>query len=68
MPESLSGFISPEYWTWKPHLELCVCYYQVGDVEKSIYHNQRAAQYVPDNESVKQNTRFFQMLQQNKVE
>ena len=68
MPETSSGFISPEYWTWRPHLELCVCYYQIGDIEKSIYHNQQAAKYVPYNESVQQNTRFFQTLQLNRGE
>lgn len=68
MPETSLGFISPEYWTWRPHLELCVCYYQIGDIEKSIYHNQQAAQYVPYNESIQQNTRFFQTLQLDKRE
>lgn len=53
------GFIFEEFWTWKPHLELCVCYFKVGDVEKSKYHNEEAAKYIPESPAVENNRNFF---------
>lgn len=65
-PKDCSGFLFDEFWTWKPHLELCVCYYKLGDIEKSIYHNEEAAKYLPNSEAVKFNRNFFKSLEKNK--
>lgn len=56
------GFIFEEYWTWRPHLELCVCYYQLGELEKSKAHNEQAAEYAPDDPAVEYNRKYFESL------
>ncbi|MQR94338.1 FkbM family methyltransferase [Fictibacillus phosphorivorans] len=35
-------------WTWLPHVQLCVCYYQLGSYEKAYHHNEEARKHNPD--------------------
>jgi glycosyltransferase involved in cell wall biosynthesis len=42
------SFTYPAYSTWYPHLQLCVCYYNLQDFDKSYYHNEKARAYRPD--------------------
>ncbi|WP_214481045.1 glycosyltransferase family 2 protein [Bacillus sp. SM2101] len=53
------GFQQPAYSTWFPHLQLCVCYWNLGDVDQSIKHNKEAEKYRPNDESVTYNNKFF---------
>ncbi|WP_067841781.1 glycosyltransferase family 2 protein [Amphibacillus sediminis] len=46
------SFTYPAYATWYPHLQLCVCYYNIGDYEKSYYHNEQARIYRPEDERI----------------
>lgn len=46
------SFTYPAYATWYPHLQLCVCYYNVKDFEKSYLHNELAREYRPDDERI----------------
>ncbi len=59
MPKGCYGFISPEYWTWKPHLQLTVCYYKLNNIEKAIYHHKKAYEINPNDEYISKNERFF---------
>ena len=34
-----------EYYTWLPHLQMCLCYYKLGDSEKAEEHNLIAYKY-----------------------
>ena len=34
-----NGFQNGAYSTWYPHLQLCFCHWELGNVEKSIEHN-----------------------------
>ena len=62
------SFIYPAYYTWYPHLQLCVCYYNLGDYEKAYEHNEMAAKYRPDDSSVKHNRELFKkLLPKNKI-
>ncbi|PYZ97558.1 glycosyl transferase [Alteribacter lacisalsi] len=49
------SFSYPAYSTWYPHLQMCVCYYQLGDMQKSYDHNEKAREYRPKDERVVQN-------------
>lgn len=49
------SFDYPAYYTWYPHLQLCVCYYQIGDFAKSYYHNEQARKYRPQDPHVLHN-------------
>lgn len=46
------SFTYPAYATWYPHLQLCVCYYQLKDYQKSYEHNEEARKYRPEDERV----------------
>ncbi|MCM3143995.1 glycosyltransferase [Brevibacillus sp. MER 51] len=49
-------------WTWLPHLQLCLCYSQIGDNEKSRHHNDIAYSYNPTHPSILYNKRYFESL------
>lgn len=53
------GFRNPAYSTWYPHLQLCICYWKLGELEKSRQHNEKAAKYRPEDPSVMFNRKFF---------
>ncbi len=46
------SFSYPAYWTWYPHLHLCVCHYRLGNYEKSYKHNEEARKYRPEDKSI----------------
>ncbi|MCM3715555.1 glycosyltransferase [Halalkalibacter oceani] len=48
------------YSTWYPHLQLCVCYYQLHDWEKSYYHNEQARKYRPEDPAILQNKELLE--------
>jgi len=64
-PTNVAGFLYDEYWTWKPHIELCVCYYYLGKINKAIEQNEMAAKYVPNNDAVLYNKQFFHDIKKN---
>lgn len=53
------SFTYPAYATWYPHLQLCVCYYRIGDVDQAYEHNERARQFRPDDERIVNNEKFL---------
>ncbi|SET77014.1 Glycosyltransferase involved in cell wall bisynthesis [Oceanobacillus limi] len=46
------SFTYPAYATWYPHLQLCVCYYNLQQFEKSYSHNEKARVYRPKDERI----------------
>ena len=56
------SFVYPAYHTWYPHLQLCVCYYNLGDNQKAFEHNEEAAKYRPDDKSVLHNKKLFERV------
>jgi len=61
-PTDVRGFVYDEYWTWKPHLQLCLCYSKMGDNKRALEENKKAATYVPDDSSVLHNFKYFATL------
>ncbi|WP_130858690.1 glycosyltransferase [Gracilibacillus phocaeensis] len=53
------GFYQQSYATWYPHLQLCVCYWQIGDQDRAIEHNSKAKTYRPQDTQVLYNEKFF---------
>ena len=43
-------------------LQLCICYYKFGNVEKSIYYNNKALEISPNNNSALYNKKYFDSL------
>ena len=56
------SFIYMAYYTWYPHLQLCVCYYNLGDYQKAFEHNEEAAKYRPTDQSVVTNRQLFERI------
>lgn len=54
------GFQQKAYSTWYPHLQLCVCYWEIGEKELAIEHNNKAKMYRPNDSYVKSNEKLFQ--------
>ena len=62
-----NGFKQVAYSTWYPHLQLCVCYWEIGDHEQSIEHNNKAKIYRPNDSIVKNNEVFFKNYLKNRM-
>jgi len=67
-PQKIQGFHNEAYSTWYPHLALCVCHFELGNVNKSIEHNEMGKQFRPKDPQVLFNQRFFEdYLSKNKA-
>lgn len=60
-PNSL-GFLLNDYWDYIPNIELSVCYYKLGDIQKAILYNEKASKYKPNSDAVLYNKNFFASL------
>lgn len=65
--KKIAGFQYTSYSTWYPHLALCVCYWQLGNVEESIKHHELTKQYIPNNPKVLYNEEFFKNYKKQKT-
>lgn len=57
--EKPDGFHYEAYSTWYPHLSLCACYWQAGNVEESMKHHELVREMRPNDSSVLFNQQFF---------
>jgi glucose-1-phosphate thymidylyltransferase len=55
-----AAFFNRSYSTWIPHVQLCICYYHLGDFEKSYFHNEKARGYRPLNEHILYNKKLLE--------
>lgn len=46
-PKELLTFYQPEYYTWLPCLQLCLCYNNIGDIKKAYEYNKKVLEYRP---------------------
>lgn len=53
---------SHAYRTWLPHRQLGLCYFQIGDPQRSLQHNLAARQYLPDDEAVAANIAMLEEM------
>ena len=56
------AFVHHAYYTWLPHLQLCVCYYRQGLYHLSNYHNEIARMYQPDDVNILRNKQYLENL------
>ncbi|MDQ0970813.1 glycosyltransferase involved in cell wall biosynthesis [Neobacillus niacini] len=63
-PTDNLGKINHACWTWLPHLQLCVCYSQLGNHALAYEHNEIARKYFPDHPSILHNKRFLEPILQ----
>lgn len=62
IPENKSGFIYSELWTWRPYIQLCVCYNRIGDIDNAYIAHEKSKKLQPNNECVIQNDNFFKSI------
>ena len=60
MPKESWGFFQEACWTWLPHVQLCICYYGVGDYLLSYQHNETALRFRPNDEQLLGNKRLLE--------
>ena len=53
------GFTNPDYSNYIPHIELCVCYYRLSDMERAHYHNEMALTFKPEDPAALSNRSLF---------
>lgn len=68
VPENDWGFRENQAWTWMPHIQLCVCYYRLGEMERAEEQNNKAKFYCPHNRYVKINEEVFNRIRQEKLD
>ncbi|MFC7442926.1 glycosyltransferase [Laceyella putida] len=56
------GLLNHACWTWLPHLQLCVCYSQLGNHVLAYAHNEIARKHLPDCPSILHNKRFLESI------
>lgn len=66
-PQECWGFLQDAYWTWVPHLQLCVCYSKMGDYGKAYYHNEMAGRCRKDDRSVIHNRNYLERMLQDEA-
>ncbi|GAB2718080.1 glycosyltransferase [Paenibacillus thermoaerophilus] len=44
-------------WTWMPHVQLCICYAKLGELQKAYEHNEQALSYLPEDANLLSNKR-----------
>lgn len=53
------GFVSPDCYGYLPCIQLCVCYWKLGNNEKAKLFNELAAQFKPEDASIIHNRAFL---------
>ena len=64
--EKSGAFISRDCYGYTPYIQLCVCYYHLGDLKNSKECNDMAGKYRPDSPAYKSNLQFFKTLETKK--
>lgn len=54
------SFVYTDYHTWYPNLQLCVCYYNLGDYQKSYDRNEEARKYRPQDKRILANKKLLE--------
>lgn len=61
-PKDSWGFFIECCWTWLPHLQLCVCYDQLGEYKLAYEHNEIARNYRPTDEQMLYNKTYLESV------
>ncbi|MCZ8516401.1 glycosyltransferase family 2 protein [Paenibacillus filicis] len=63
-PKNQWAIVNHPSRTWLPHMQLGLCYYQLGEYELSYRHNSIALTYRPDDEQIQNNVKLLEELLQ----
>ncbi|GFZ87474.1 hypothetical protein GCM10008018_37090 [Paenibacillus marchantiophytorum] len=59
-PTEVMGIFDHSSWTWLPHVQLCLCYDRVGNLDKAKFHHDIAFSYNPTHPSILHNKRYLE--------
>ncbi|MVX63174.1 glycosyltransferase [Clostridium chromiireducens] len=59
-PKENWGFFLDSCWTWLPHLQLCLCYYWLGDYKNSYEQNEAARSFRPMDDRILHNKKLLE--------
>lgn len=62
------GFQNTAYSTWLPHLQLCVCYSQLGAHRLAYLHNEVALHFRPDDQAILNNKALLEAMVEAELE
>ncbi len=57
--ESSGGFILLDCYNFTPYIQLCLCYFRIGDIKKSKEYNDKATSIKPNDPVVVYNNKYF---------
>ncbi len=57
-----NAFFNMDYHKFIPYMQLCLCYYRIGNIEKAKLYNRKAEKIKPNDKSVIHNKNFFDKL------
>lgn len=61
--ESSGGFILLDCYNFIPYIQLCLCYFRIGDIKKSKEYNDKAASIKPKDPAVIYNNEYFDSIE-----
>ena len=61
--ESSGGFILLDCYNFIPYIQLCLCYFRIGDIKKSKEYNDKAASIKPNDPAVIYNNEYFDSIE-----
>lgn len=62
IPKNCNQCINLGCWRFKPHLNLCACYFEINDLPKSYYHHKKCQEINPLDECVIYNDEYFKSI------
>jgi len=68
LPKSSWAIINDVSRTWLPHMQLGLCYYQLGNLDLSYHHNKITLSFRPNDQSIMQNLNLLEELIQKRKE
>lgn len=60
--ESSGGFITRDCYDFLPYIQLCLCYFRLGNIEKSKEYNEKAGKIKPNDPAVVYNNNYFDSI------
>ncbi|WPC42490.1 glycosyltransferase [Clostridium sp. JS66] len=61
-PQHRYEILSEACWTWLPNIQLCICYYKLGDPLKAFKYNEAARNFLPNDKKILFNKTFLEKI------
>ena len=61
-PASVTTSIIHDTWDYIPYMELCACYFKLGNIKKAYYYNQKAGDVKPQSSIYLHNKKYLEKL------